>query len=213
MTSKTWHSIANDVDQSITSGVDDNVHAGFLIINPLLPVDLAVHGSHLQLRKLSCSEQGETRRHNPPRATIGTQRSSGPQLFIIVNIMTAEPQSIPVVDFAGWSPTAPLEQRRAIAQKLIHACQTVGFVYITNHHLSSDRLAQAFEWSKKLFDLKHEQKMLAPHPSGFTVHRGYSWPGLEKVSNAMGNEEDKEELAKTLRQISDVKVPPIIESH
>ena len=116
--------------------------------------------------------------------------------------------SIPVVDFRGWTSTAPPEQRQAIAHKLIKACQDVGFVYITNHHLPPERLAQAFEWSKKLFDLKLEQKMLAPHPSGFTVHRGYSWPGLEKVSNAMGDEDDKVDLTKNLRQISDVKVRP-----
>lgn len=123
--------------------------------------------------------------------------------------MTAPP-SIPVVDFASWTSNAPLEQKRAIAQKLIDACQKVGFVYITNHQLSPERLAQAFDWSKKLFDLKTDQKMLAPHPSGFTVHRGYSWPGLEKVSNAMGDEDDTEDLSKTLRQIGDVKVQPYI---
>ena len=120
--------------------------------------------------------------------------------------MTAEPPSIPVVDFEGWTSNAPLEQRKTIAQQLIKACQNVGFVYITNHHLPPERLTQAFAWSKKLFDLKLEQKMLAPHPSGFTVHRGYSWPGLEKVSNAMGDEDDRADLTKNLRQISDVKV-------
>ena len=120
--------------------------------------------------------------------------------------MSGGQPSIPVVDFRGWTSAAPPEQRQAIAQKLIKACQDVGFVYITNHHLPPERLAQAFEWSEKLFDLKLEQKMLAPHPSGFTVHRGYSWPGLEKVSNAMGDEDDKADLTKNLRQISDVKV-------
>ena len=120
--------------------------------------------------------------------------------------MTAEPRSIPVVDFAGWSSDAPIEQRKIIAQKLVRGCQDVGFVYITNHHLSPQRLAQAFKWSRNLFDLRFEQKMLAPHPSGFLVHRGYSWPGLEKVSNAMGDENDAAELTKNLRQISDMKV-------
>lgn len=120
--------------------------------------------------------------------------------------INAETPSIPVVDFADWGPKASLETRKSIAQKLIEACQNVGFVCITNHHLPPERLAQAFEWSKKLFDLKLEQKMLAPHPSGFMVHRGYSWPGLEKVSNAMGDEDDTAELKKSLRQISDVKV-------
>lgn len=120
--------------------------------------------------------------------------------------MAIKNPSIPVVDFAGWTSDASPEQKRAIADKLIEACQNVGFVYVINYHLSSERLSQAFEWSKKLFDLKLEQKMLAPHPSGFTVHRGYSWPGLEKVSNAMGDEDDVADLAKNLRQISDVKV-------
>lgn len=92
-----------------------------------------------------------------------------------------------------------------IAARLTEACCNVGFVYITNHDVSSEKLGEAFAWSKKLFDLELEQKMLAPHPSGHTVHRGYSWPGLEKVSNAMGDEADAEELKKNLRQISDVK--------
>ncbi len=52
--------------------------------------------------------------------------------------------------------------------------------------------------------------MLAPHPPAFTVHRGYSWPGLEKVSNAMGDEEDVENLKKELRQVSDVKVDNLL---
>ena len=128
-------------------------------------------------------------------------------------IMTAKTSSIPVVDFAGWSSNASLEQRKIIAQKIVEACQNVGFVYITNHNLSPARLAQAFEWSKKLFDLKLEQKMLAPHPSGFTVHRGYSWPGLEKVSNAMGDEDNAADLKNTLRQMSDVKVQPKMEQY
>ncbi len=120
--------------------------------------------------------------------------------------MSAEAPSIPVVDFAGWSPDSSIEQKKEIAHKLIEACQNVGFVYIINHHVSPERLAQAFEWSKKLFDLKLEQKMLAPHPSGFNVHRGYSWPGLEKVSNAMGNEDNTADLTENLRQVSDIKV-------
>lgn len=47
--------------------------------------------------------------------------------------------------------------------------------------------------------------MLAPHPPGHVVHRGYSWPGLEKVSNSMGDE-DNPDLVKKLRQVPDVKV-------
>jgi hypothetical protein len=56
---------------------------------------------------------------------------------------------------------------------------------------------------KRLFDLKTEEKMLAPHPDGPTVHRGYSWPGLEKVSQVIS--EDLE-VGEKLRAVTDCKV-------
>ena len=124
--------------------------------------------------------------------------------------MTAETSSIPIVDFSSWHSDAPLEKKAAVAARLIQACRDVGFVYITNHSVSSKRLAEAFALSKRLFDLPMEKKKLAPHPPGFAVHRGYSWPGLEKVSNAMGDETDKDELAKNLRSVGDIKVESII---
>lgn len=94
----------------------------------------------------------------------------------------------------------------SVATQIVDACRKVGFVYIINHPISPARLAEAFALSKKLFDLPMEKKELAPHPPGFAVHRGYSKPGLEKVSNAMGDEADKEDLVKNLRSIGDVKV-------
>ncbi len=122
--------------------------------------------------------------------------------------MDAETSGIPIVDFAEWE-SATIEQKSRIASQLVDACKTVGFVYIINHKISEKTLAKAFEWSKKLFNLSREEKMLAPHPNGSAVHRGYSWPGLEKVSNAVGDENDPGLVAK-LRQVSDVKVGRVI---
>ena len=118
---------------------------------------------------------------------------------------TASPP-IPIVDFSAWRPDALRKDKDRVAARLIDACRKVGFVYIINHPVSPQRLAEAFAMSKRLFDLPREKKMLAPHPPGFAVHRGYSWPGLEKVSNAMGDEEGKEGLAESLRVVGDVKV-------
>ncbi len=53
-----------------------------------------------------------------------------------------------------------------MARDLVDACRRVGFVYIINHGVHDDLLSQAFGWSKKLFDLPKEKKMLAPHPPG-----------------------------------------------
>ena len=114
--------------------------------------------------------------------------------------------AVPVVDFSSWRPDAALEDKKAVAAQLVDACRNVGFVTITNHSVSPERLKEAFAISKQLFDLPREQKMLAPHPPGFAVHRGYSWPGLEKVSNAMGDETDKVNLKGELRSVSDIKV-------
>ena len=112
------------------------------------------------------------------------------------------PARLPIINFAKWSSGTP-EQRLAVAKELADACHNVGFVFIINHGVSSELLEEAFGWSKRLFDLKTEDKMLAPHPDGPTVHRGYSWPGLEKVSQVIS--EDRE-VGEKLRAVTDCKV-------
>ena len=102
-------------------------------------------------------------------------------------------------------PIITWEEKQKTASQLATACQTVDFVYIINYLIPEDVLDEAFSWSEKLFNLELEKKKLAPHPPGHVVHRGYSWPGLEKVSNSMGDEEDPE-LTKKLRKVSDIEM-------
>ena len=116
----------------------------------------------------------------------------------------AEASSVPIVDFAGWTH-GDKSQRKKIADQLVIACRDVGFVYIVNHNVPRNKISDIFAWSKKLFDLDREKKMLAPHPPGGAIHRGYSWPGLEKISQTYGDEDDPD-LVKKLRSVSDVKV-------
>jgi hypothetical protein len=40
---------------------------------------------------------------------------------------------------------------------------------------------------------------------GPEVHRGYSQPGLEKVSQYMGGKEDDEEVGERMREVQDCK--------
>ena len=118
-----------------------------------------------------------------------------------------EPQTgtgnLPIIDFSNWSSKSTHEQKYEVGKKLADACHNVGFVYIINHGVSPDLLEEAFTWSKRLFDLKHEQKMLAPHPDGPSVHRGYSYPGLEKVSQVISTDL---EVGEKLREVKDCKV-------
>lgn len=115
------------------------------------------------------------------------------------------PMRIPVVDFSSWNDAHDIPARRRVAQELVEACQTVGFVYIVNHSLPDSLLDDAFAWTKRLFDLPEEVKMKAPHPEGWAVHRGYSPPGFEKVSQNLSTGDD-EEIKRKMREIPDVKV-------
>jgi isopenicillin N synthase-like dioxygenase len=94
-----------------------------------------------------------------------------------------------------------------MAQEIVATCKKVGFVYIINHSLPDTLLDEAFHWSRLFFELPTAEKLRAPHPEGWAVHRGYSWPGLEKVSQAVSADNDEERTAE-LREIPDIKVSP-----
>ncbi|KAH8591202.1 hypothetical protein B0O99DRAFT_632805 [Bisporella sp. PMI_857] len=113
----------------------------------------------------------------------------------------ASPFRLPIIDFANWD-NGGFKERTEIGAALADACRTVGFAYIINHGISPALVEEAFGWSKRLFDLKLEDKMLAPHPPGPTVHRGYSYPGLEKVSQVIS---DDLEVGRKLREVKDCK--------
>jgi isopenicillin N synthase-like dioxygenase len=110
--------------------------------------------------------------------------------------------NIPIVDFSRWHTNS---DKQAVAHELVEACRNVGFVYIINHGLAQQSLDDAFATAKRLFELSHEEKMQAPHPPGPEVHRGYSYPGLEKVSQHLGGKDDDADVAEKLREVTDCK--------
>ena len=117
--------------------------------------------------------------------------------------------TIPLVSLAAFnSPNSTESELQAAADKLVEACHRFGFVAIEDHGVPEDLLDEAFAYTKKLFDLPHEDKMKAPHPAGGQPHRGYSPPGLEKVysKDELVSDEVKESAGKSLRKISDFKV-------
>ncbi|KAI0479686.1 hypothetical protein F4859DRAFT_476952 [Xylaria cf. heliscus] len=110
---------------------------------------------------------------------------------------------IPVVDMSSWLNGSATDRMR-VASELTDACRRVGFVYVIHHGIPVDLLEEAFGWSRSLFDLPLEKKMLAPHPPGPSVHRGYSWPGLEKVSQTIYADGEEDKGAED-RKVGDVK--------
>lgn len=104
---------------------------------------------------------------------------------------------LPIVDFGAFLRGTE-EDKRKIAKEIDDAFCTMGFVYLKNHGVDRDTVEECFSWSKKFFDLPPKTKMLAPHPPGGSHHRGYSAPGVEKVSQGAY---DANELNK-LREVS-----------
>jgi len=113
------------------------------------------------------------------------------------------PADIPIIDFANLTTNIDdPSSRLSVAKSLVAACQQVGFAYITNHSLPPTLLNEAFQTSKALFALDHDAKMQAPHPKGSWVHRGYSHPGQEKVSQYAGGDAN---IGEQLREVADCK--------
>lgn len=86
--------------------------------------------------------------------------------------------SIPIVDLSAFGPEGNTESRSDSAQALYKACHDLGCVHILGHGVEPELLREAFDWSKRLFGLSHDEKMKAPHPDGPTPHRGSCYSTL-----------------------------------
>jgi isopenicillin N synthase-like dioxygenase len=143
--------------------------------------------------------------------SIPESESNGTNTTIIPIIDLSPFTSSPSSSSSSSSSSPPSHTSSAArlkaAQDLVRACRDVGFVYVKNHGVPQDELDKAFALSKQFYDLPTGEKMKAPHPPGWAVHRGYSWPGLEKVSGALSEKNDEEWVSK-LREVQDYKVRP-----
>jgi isopenicillin N synthase-like dioxygenase len=105
--------------------------------------------------------------------------------------------TIPFIDFAKFDDA---DAAREIGHKLFTACRDVGFAYLINltTEKQQDQVNEMFQWSRKLFALSEQEKMLALRPKESWWHRGYSSIGKEQISQM---EFDPEKLAE-LRKIT-----------
>lgn len=124
----------------------------------------------------------------------------------------AERRSVITIDltpFTDKSGSYSDADRLEAGRTFVEACHKYGFVKIVGHGFEKREITEAFDWTKRLFDLPHEEKMKAPHPREATPHRGYSGIAQEKVyakaevkQHAVASNDVSEEL----RKVSDFKV-------
>ena len=88
-----------------------------------------------------------------------------------LSAQSASFDSIPIVDIEGmFSPH--LADRQVVANAIKEACTSVGFVYITNHRVPQELLAEVYRVADEFYSLPHEQK-LQYDINRFRRHRGY----------------------------------------
>jgi isopenicillin N synthase-like dioxygenase len=79
--------------------------------------------------------------------------------------------SIPLIDIADLR-SADLEKRKAVAAKILDACERVGFFYVTNHGVPESVLQSVYEVADRFFALPLEEKLEVDiHKAD--RHRGY----------------------------------------
>ena len=87
--------------------------------------------------------------------------------------MSATPfDVVPIIDLLGRN-FSTLEEEIAVARRVGKACAEVGFLYVVNHGISAEILAEAFRWSERFFAQEHKVKMQCDQTRSKGGIRGY----------------------------------------
>ncbi|MCJ1405378.1 hypothetical protein MMC11_008605 [Xylographa trunciseda] len=121
--------------------------------------------------------------------------------------MTAtESAHIPVIDLSAFTTKGTdFAARQQIAKEAAEKCSINGCLAITGHGVPPELLAEAFDLTRRLFDLPKEDKMKAPHPAGMVPHRGYSAPGKERAFQKGDHDQSDAQRQEMLRMTQDWK--------
>ncbi|KAI3545141.1 hypothetical protein CABS01_11803 [Colletotrichum abscissum] len=97
----------------------------------------------------------------------------------VIDSEYVEPARVPVVDYQSLA-SPDNAKRRVAVQQLDAAFREYGFVYLSNHGIPKERVEQAFEWSRRFFELDARVKELIAHPPSGEIddNRGWAKTGL-----------------------------------
>ncbi|KAH8698798.1 2OG-Fe(II) oxygenase superfamily protein [Talaromyces proteolyticus] len=106
-----------------------------------------------------------------------------------------EPAKVPVVNFQLLNSSNKAERHAAI-ELLDAAFREWGFVYISNHSISSEKVDLAFEWSRRFFAQSSETKELIAHPPSGEIddNRGWAKTGLGHTVQMVFDADEAEEF-------------------
>ncbi|KAJ7076613.1 Clavaminate synthase-like protein [Mycena crocata] len=103
---------------------------------------------------------------------------------------TLKSVGIEVVDFA---PFLDGSDKEAVADAIISSCKTAGFVYLINHGISPERVAEMFATSKEFFALPIDVKKCVTAPSSTRAVRERGHTPIRMEHFGAGRDNDKEQ--------------------
>ncbi|KAK6064685.1 hypothetical protein SCUP515_11656 [Seiridium cupressi] len=90
------------------------------------------------------------------------------------------------VNMSGFHGTP--EQKQVFCETLVDMLKKKSCIKVQNHRIPEDMIHKLFEWTRKFFNLSHDEKMKAKHPPQANPNRGYSYVGQENVAGISGHE-------------------------
>lgn len=115
----------------------------------------------------------------------------------VTSAVSSDNLEIPLIDFNAFLQ-GDKQTRKSTAQAILSGFQNAGFIYLKNHQIPKEAVSKTFEQSAKFFQRPRAQKdeLAWTTPE---ANRGYSKPGLEKVTNLF----DRDEVAKEREEVGE----------
>ncbi len=95
----------------------------------------------------------------------------------------ADDREIPLIDMSNFA-----QRREEISEQLWQAATQIGFFQLTNHGISEQEIASAFNEAKRFFELPEATKAQFPRPKG--VNAG--WESRSQIRPSTGTKDQKE---------------------
>ena len=122
-------------------------------------------------------------------------------------MLTNTEANIPLVDFAPFL-TGNAQGQQQVAQQIYRACRTVGFLYLDNHGIAEEVVAQVFSQAHSFFDLPMSKKQQVAWSSE-SSNRGYVGMERERLDESQpGDLKEAFNVGKTFSSVANPTLMP-----
>lgn len=120
----------------------------------------------------------------------------------VSSAVSSDNLDVPLIDFDSFT-SGDEATRKYTAQAILSGFQNAGFIYLRNHPIPKSVVEKTFAESAQFFKRPRAQKDALAYTTP-EANRGYSKPGLEKVSEFTDRDDvtqEREEVGNDLKEV------------